>query len=457
MAENKKTLKADNVYNLMTNLGINLEDKKTGNQYEKKQIDDSLLEAAYISSPTAAKFVDLLPEDMLREGYDITFEDPNIRDKVFEEIERLEVNTHLEKAMKWSRLYNGSAVFMMLDSNKNQSEQFDINTLRKIQFLHTLDRTKIRPDNNSKEKNILLKNYGHPNLYEIEGSEPRLKVDHTRLILFKGNDLPQQLNEDQDFWGLSPLSKFYQSCLNYDTVYSHTASIVEDFIKFVVKIDEYDELMHSDEGMQGLITKIRSIRRYSSQFNIIFSDTKDEIKLESTSVAGLKDLIESMKEKMVADSCMPHNIILGSQLGGGLNNDGGAEQSVWYDYVKKQQESYLKPKLRRLIDLILSQKKVFPNLNLEKTPYEIIFMPLWQMSQKQKAELHKSKADSDAIYIDRGVLAPEEVRESRFKDGEFNIETTLMETLPEDDIDVEEDPQEDPEEDDGEIDGEETT
>jgi len=428
----------DSIRNLYTKLGLNVEDKKTGNEYSTTQKDDPSLESAYVSSPTATKFVDQLPFDMMREGYDLVFEKTNdkIRTDLFNELERLNLNKKIEQALRWARLYNGAAIFFMFDSNTTQDKQ--VENIKKIEFCTVLDRTEITPETQSIEKDVTKENYGKPTLYKIKSNNSELLIHHSRLLLFTGDEAPKTLNSDSNYWGISPLSKFYDSCMAYDAVHHHTASIVEDFIQKVCKVDGYNDLLQTDEGAIALSEKMKSIRRYASLRNIVYTDKNDEYSLQSANVSGLDALVKILKDKMVSDSNMPHNIILGSQLGGGLNNDGSAESRVWYDYVVKKQESELKPILRNAINKILSQTKVFGTISDAQKSYEIVFESLWQLTQKEKAELHKLQAEADSIYLDRFVVTENEVRNSRFGDEEYSVETKLIEESAPNNIDVQE-------------------
>ncbi len=47
------------------------------------------------------------------------------------------------------------------------------------------------------------------------------------------------------------------------------------------------------------------------------------------------------------------------------------------------------------------------------------------MTQKETAELRKTQADTDAIYIDTGVVSEDEIAYSRFGGGEYSPETVL--------------------------------
>ena len=59
------------------------------------------------------------------------------------------------------------------------------------------------------------------------------------------------------------------------------------------------------------------------------------------------------------------------------------------------------------------------------------FQPLYQMTSKELAEIRTADGTTDCNYIDRGVLAPEEVREKLARNPESGYEGIDVEDLPE--------------------------
>ncbi|KKM23144.1 hypothetical protein LCGC14_1618110, partial [marine sediment metagenome] len=53
------------------------------------------------------------------------------------------------------------------------------------------------------------------------------------------------------------------------------------------------------------------------------------------------------------------------------------------------------------------------------------WVPLWQLTEEEEAKRRKSVAESDAIYINSGVLDPTEVANSRFGGEVYSAETVL--------------------------------
>lgn len=80
--------------------------------------------------------------------------------------------------------------------------------------------------------------------------------------------------------------------------------------------------------------------------------------------------------------------------------------------MKAEQES-IKSKIERLVKIMVSDETA--NVTIE-------FVALWRMTEREKAELRRVEAETDRIYLQEGVLLPEEVALKRFSDGDFSID-----------------------------------
>ena len=57
--------------------------------------------------------------------------------------------------------------------------------------------------------------------------------------------------------------------------------------------------------------------------------------------------------------------------------------------------------------------------------WSLQFIPLWQNTEEQDAVTRRTTAETDAIYIDRGVLTPDEVAISRFGGNKWSMNTEI--------------------------------
>jgi uncharacterized protein len=66
-----------------------------------------------------------------------------------------------------------------------------------------------------------------------------------------------------------------------------------------------------------------------------------------------------------------------------------------------------------------------PFLGQEPDNWSVQFVPLWQNTEEQEAIVRRTIAETDCMYIDRGVLDPSEVAVSRFGGNKWSKETEI--------------------------------
>ena len=423
--------------NVITGLGVTGRDRRMSAAISRSSLDDETLETLYQADDMAAKIVDLLPREMLRQGYTLEIEgdeDKELAKVALDRLAVLGVNKKIRECFELARLYGGAAILKGVTANGAPG------TPSSIRSFTVLDKTILQPDTSSIINDLRDPNFGMPAIYTISSSNAKQnnkKVHRSRLVLIQGVNLPLRLLQQNHYWGQSVLLRVYTSLLNFNTGYDSTATILTDFTQAIFKIKNVNEILKRGKaGEEAIRTRLRLVTLVKSIINAIVIQDDEEYVKNTTNVAGLADLLKKLDNRLVAATDIPHTILLGESPSG-LGATGNSEKTDWYDRVKAEQADQLEPVLRQIIDVILFQ------VNGGEVPkYTIQFNALWQMDDKEKAEVYKTTADGDVAYLDRGVLAADEVRKSRWGSGKYSTETQIdLETdLALNEIDPEEDP-----------------
>ena len=118
-----------------------------------------------------------------------------------------------------------------------------------------------------------------------------------------------------------------------------------------------------------------------------------------------------MMLRLAAAARLPVSLLMG-QAPAGMNATGESDTRFFYDQVRAEQEA-LKPKLEHLVKIMKGDENIAVNIE---------FPALWQMTDREKAELRRMEAETDRIYLQEGVLLPEEVAIKRFSSHDFAID-----------------------------------
>ena len=178
--------------------------------------------------------------------------------------------------------------------------------------------------------------------------------------------------------------------------------------------------------------------------SIAIDSDGEDYDFKTFSMAGVKDVLDSTCNMLSAVTEIPQTILFGRSPAG-MNATGENDMENYYNMVENIQKQNMKKNSRTVIDLILRQGRLEGKIP-EEPKYKVKFAALWSLSDTEKANVDKTKADTEytkaqtsQIYMDSNVLDPSEVRKSLASEGDFEIEEVLSEeelNLPEDTFDV---------------------
>ncbi len=200
---------------------------------------------------------------------------------------------------------------------------------------------------------------------------------------------------------------------------------MQDFSGGVFKMKNLAQLIGAGQD-DAVMKRLQLIDMKRSMVKSIVVDADEDFERKATPLSGIKDALQKIDDRLVAASKMPHNLLLGDSTSAGLNSGvGGSEQEQWDDYIRNLQQTEYKPAFMECMNIHLSAKDNPVTKGIIPEGFDITFPPLQEPSPKEKAEVYKTTAEADAIYINAQVLDPNEVAISRFADDEFNQDTQI--------------------------------
>lgn len=430
LAKGAEIARADGWANVLTGLGMASKDKRVGAEAVYEPMREVDCENLYASDDVAAALIDTLPDDAIREWVCFTGFDDDQGKALEDELDVLKAPTRINLGWKFGRCYGGAAILMNVDDSMDLSEPLNLDRIRELKSLVVLTRYELWPK--TYDTDLFSDNYGRPLTYVIRPRQTPMAVDtqdygsevhHTRLIRFDGVKLPQRLEIANQYWGDSLFTRTFNAIRNYNVSHDAIATILQEFNQGVFKMKGLaDLLLNGDDEVVLNRLQIINISRSVARSVVLDSDGESFDNV-AAAVTGIPDMLTKVGQRLVVASRMPHTKILGESPSG-LGASGDSEERNWYDYVSNQQELELRPKIRRLCEVILRSRKG-PTKGIVPDGWGFDFKPLWQPTEKEQAETRYSQAQTDEIYIRNNVLDPEEVALSRFGSGSYSHETTI--------------------------------
>lgn len=446
MTGSDKTVHYDGYKNMLTKYGT-AQDSSTAYTYAAEGIiPDMDLTDQYFGNGLFAKIIDAPSEEAVKHGYDFKLNDPKIEDFISDELDRLDWEETAATAIKWTRLYGGAIVVMLVDDGCDLDEPLDWNNVEGIEELLVYERAVVQPDQTS----LYVHNPNHtsrygsrfqrPEFYTINSRHGVFRVHESRCLIFQNGKLPETgVYSTYLYFGIPEYLRIKDALR--DAIVSHATApkMLERCVQAIYKLKNLSNMLQAPEGDEKVLDRIGLIDLARGLLNTLVIDADGEdYDFKSMSLAGVKDIIDTTCNMLSAVTHIPQTILFGRSPAG-ENSTGDSDMENYYNFVNKIQKMMLKKNMRILLDLIFKcgQQKG----EIQEIPaYKVEFKPLWSLSEAEQANVdalrattEQTKAATAQVYVDMQVLDPSEVRAGLKQSEEYTINDLLNE---EDDLDI---------------------
>ena len=171
MQDNEKESRADGYKNLMNKYGTQ-DDVSEQYRFESDDpVTDVELTLNYEENGLFAKIIDIPSDDAVSSGFEYGVNDVDLETFINDSLDELDFEGAASTAIKWSRLYGGSLMVMIIDDGKQIDEPVDWDNIRGIDELLVFERPLITPDYNSiynhDPKTGKWSKFGKPEFYDV--------------------------------------------------------------------------------------------------------------------------------------------------------------------------------------------------------------------------------------------------------------------------------------------------
>lgn len=448
----QEKFRQDGYSNLLNKYGT-AQDNSASYQYDQEIITDDLeLIRLYEGNGLFAKIIDRPSEEAVKHGFNIDFGDESIAEYVDDCMDNLDFESKFATAEKWARLYGGSIIVMLIDDGKGLEEPLDWADVRTIEELRVFERAIVQPDYTSmynfRFPDTVNSNrpFAEPEYYQVSSIYGYFTIHRSRCLVFRNGMLPEQTtNAIYRYWGIPEYIRIKRALRECITSHENGTKLLERCVQAIYKMKNLANLLSTEDGENKVLQRLQVIDMARSLLSSIAIDSDGEdYDFKTFSMSGVKDVIDTTCNMLSAVTEIPQTVLFGRSPAG-MNSTGENDMENYYNMVENIQKQNMKKNSRTVIDLILLQGKLSGRI-AEIPKYKVKFAALWSMSDTEKANVEKTKADTEyvkaqtsQVYMDNNVLDPSEVRKSLASEGEFEIEEVLSEeklNLPDNTFDI---------------------
>lgn len=390
----------DSLTNLVSRMGTD-RDKASHGRYTASILGDDQIAFAYRGAWLPRKIVDIPALDSCRKWRNWQAKADQV-EKIEAEEKRLNVRGKVLEARTKARLFGGAAI-LIGTGESDLAKPLSVDRIGSAGIKYLTVFTRLQLSAGERERDPASEWYGKPSVYTISGGDgTQITVHPSRLVVFHGNS-----TADDDLggsayagWGDSVLVSVLDAIKNADSTAANIASLVFEAKIDVVKLPNFSANL-GQPGYEDQVLKWLTLSATAKGINgTLVMDKEAEFESKSISFATLPDILAQFLQITAGAADIPVTRLLG-QSPAGMNSTGESDLRNYYDRISAGQEIEMTPAMYRLDECLIRSA-----LGQRDPSIYYTWAPLWQISEKEKADILKTKADAGRAIAGTGGMSP---------------------------------------------------
>ncbi len=408
--EVRNQIAMDEYSNPAANLGWGAENLTEGTEYPLTRLTQNymLMLSLYRSSGILRRIINKPVEDAVSHWFKI---DSQITPDQIDAIERLErrtrIKANIEKGLKWGYLFGGAAGLIMIDGQGDRlGEPLDINSIEPDSFkgIYVVDRWSGIYPSDELVDDIGSPAFGEPEYYMVRTNEratSNMRVHHSRILRFTGDELPYCEKQVEQYWGSSKIETIWDSLRRYDNGLNNIAQLIWQANIWIHKMDGANNLfgMGAAKMKNNVINSLHAQHSLMDSFGERIVDGADDLQNHPYSFAGLDKVFSMFQYDMSSVSGIPITILFGRSAAG-LDATGDADMDNYYTLLEGIQENKMRPVLEQIVPIMcMSEFGAVPD------DINVAFNPVRVPDEKEKADIANTRTGAIISAFSAGAIS----------------------------------------------------
>lgn len=348
-----------------------------------------VLNSLYRSHWVVQKIINTIPQDMMKNGYDLQSDiNPDQIQKISKIIRQTRLHSKILNGLYWGRLYGGAAGIIMIDGEADRmDEPLDLDRVMPGAFkgLLIMDRWSGIQPSADLITDITDPDFGMPEYYEVTLPEGQgvIQLHNSRVCRFTGREMPYLEKLAENYWGTSEMEHVFSELKKRDNVSWNIALLTFMANIRVMKMDGMEQLMAYGgvKQQEALYNTLEGLNMMLNNNGIQILGKDDSYESHQYTFSGLGEVYDRFMMDVSGACGIPVTKLFGRSPAG-MNSTGDADMDNYYDTIEQSQESQLRPVLDKLLPIVCMSA-----LGAVPDDLDYIFNPVRRPSNDEKQSL----------------------------------------------------------------------
>ena len=365
------------------------------------------INSLYRSHWIVRRIIDVVPEDMIKNGYHILTQlSPDQIKKIVRCDRTTRTSRRILEGLKWGRLYGGAGALIMIEGHENQlDQQLDYDTVMPGSYkgLLVLDRwSGVTPEDKLVE-DISDPEFGMPEYYTVSSDALTvgIRVHHSRIIRFMGRPLPYLEQLAETYWGASELEHVFDELRKRDNVSWNIAMLTFMANLRVMKMDGMSQVLAvgNEQAQMQLYNTVQGMNAMMNNNSIQVLGENDTYETHQYTFGGIGETYDRFMMDVAGAAETPVTKLFGRSPAG-MNATGESDMQNYYDTIEEKQEADLRPVYDKILPIMF-----ISTLGGIPDDWDYEFNPIRRPRDDEMADLASKNTDSVTKAFQAGMVS----------------------------------------------------
>ena len=399
----------DSFQNPMTRSGVFMPNAMEATEYTLTRFTRNwqTINALYRSHWIVRRIIDVIPEDMVKNGYHILTQlAPDQIKKIVRCDRTTRTSRRILEGLKWGRLYGGAGALIMIEGHENQLDQpldYDMIMPGSYKGLLVLDRWSGVTPEDKLVSDISDPEFGMPEYYTVSSDALTvgIRVHHSRIIRFVGRQLPYLEQLAETYWGASELEHVIDELKKRDNVSWNIAMLTFMANLRVMKMDGMGQLLATgnENAQMELYNTIQGMNAMMNNNSLQILDKDDGYETHQYTFGGIGETYDRFMMDVAGAAETPVTKLFGRSPAG-MNATGESDMQNYYDTIEEKQEADLRPVYDKILPIMF-----ISTLGGIPDDWDYEFNPIRRPRDDEMADLASKNTDSVTKAFQAGMVS----------------------------------------------------
>ena len=399
----------DAFQNPMTRSGVFMPNLLEATEYPLTRFtrDWQTINALYRSHWIVRRIIDVMPEDMLKNGYHILTQlSPDQIKKIVRCDRTTRTSRKILEGLKWGRLYGGAGALIMIEGHENSLDQaldYDMVMPGSYKGLLVLDRWSGVTPGDRLVSDISDPEFGMPEYYTISSDALTvgIRVHHSRIIRFMGRPLPYLEQMAETYWGASEIEHVFDELRKRDNVSWNIAMLTFMANLRVMKMDGMSQVLAvgNEQAQMQLYNTIQGMNAMMNNNSLQILGEGDSYETHQYTFGGIGETYDRFMMDVAGAAETPVTKLFGRSPAG-MNATGESDMQNYYDTIEEKQEAELRPVYDKILPIMF-----ISTLGGIPDDWDYEFNPIRRPRDDEMADLASKNTDSVTKAFQAGMVS----------------------------------------------------